>query len=210
MDTIITKEIYNLNENELLPLNIRGWHGNADIFRQFIDEIKPDLIIEVGSWCGQSAINMASYCKQIGLNAKLYCVDTWLGAYEWLEQVNENNTCDLMPKHGYPQVYYQFISNVIHSELQDYILPFINTSLITGRFFQRRGVTAKLIYIDASHEYEDVLLDMRYYYPLLEDGGIIFGDDYAWPDVNKAVNEYAETIGKQVNNINNHYWYIKK
>ena len=211
MEGIVTKEeAYNLSEEELLPLNIRGWHGDGKIFRDFIDKTQAELIIEVGTWCGMSAINMGSYCKEKGMNTKIYCVDTWLGAYEWREQAAVSPASDLMLKHAYPTVYYQFISNVIHSGLQDYILPFVNTSLITGRFFQRREVKSKLIYIDASHEYEDVVLDLKYYYPLLEEGGIIFGDDYPWPDVNKAVNEFGSQVGKEVKNINNHYWYITK
>lgn len=39
-------------------------------------------------------------------------------------------------------------------------------------------IDADIIYIDADHDYEDILRDLRLYYELLKTGGIIFGDDY--------------------------------
>jgi len=48
-----------------------------------------------------------------------------------------------------------------------------------------------LIYIDASHQYEDVKADILAWMPKLRIGGIIAGHDYDhfWPGVAKAVNE---------------------
>jgi predicted O-methyltransferase YrrM len=48
---------------------------------------------------------------------------------------------------------------------------------------------AQLIYIDGSHEYEDVKADCRNYWPLLQEGGVMFGDDFDWPTVAQAVRE---------------------
>jgi len=51
--------------------------------------------------------------------------------------------------------------------------------------------TADLIFIDGNHDYDDVRADIANYFPLLSPGGIMFGDDFAWAGVSKAVNEYA-------------------
>ena len=51
---IINNEIYNL-EN-ILPEDSHGWNGNNSIFESLIEECKPSIIIEVGTWKGQSAI----------------------------------------------------------------------------------------------------------------------------------------------------------
>jgi hypothetical protein len=54
----------------------------------------------------------------------------------------------------------------------------------------KNNVIADLIYIDGSHEYEDVISDIDSYLPLVRKGGIFFGDDYyGWPGVAKAVDE---------------------
>ena len=49
---------------------------------------------------------------------------------------------------------------------------------------------ADIIYIDAGHEYEAVLLDAQLYWNLLNPGGYIIFDDYSWPGVIKAVDEF--------------------
>ena len=60
-----------------------GWNGDRQIFPALIKQLKPSLIIEVGSWMGLSAANMATSCKALGLNdTAVVCVDTWLGSKE--------------------------------------------------------------------------------------------------------------------------------
>ena len=54
-----------------------------------------------------------------------------------------------------------------------------------------QGIKAEMIYIDASHEEEDVYQDLREYWDLLRDGGVIFGDDYTWDGVRLAVDRFA-------------------
>jgi NAD(P)-dependent dehydrogenase (short-subunit alcohol dehydrogenase family) len=40
-----------------------------------------------------------------------------------------------------------------------------------------------LIYVDGSHDYDDVAADLAAYRPLVRPGGVMFGDDYcgSWP-----------------------------
>ncbi len=48
------------------------------------------------------------------------------------------------------------------------------------------------IYIDASHRYEEVVKDIRYWYPKIKIGGVFGGHDYKESiGVRKAVNEFA-------------------
>jgi hypothetical protein len=48
-----------------------------------------------------------------------------------------------------------------------------------------------LIYIDGDHEYEAVNADIRAWVPLLSNEGVILGDDYDWPGVQRAATEFA-------------------
>lgn len=170
------------------PLDLQGWNGDAPIFDLLIGQIRPQLIIEVGSWKGQSAITMGRSLLRHGLRASILCIDTWLGAIEfWTDQHDPTRYISLRHKHGYPTVYYQFLANVVHCGLQDVIIPFPQTSAIAARWLAQQGIRAEMIYIDGSHDEPDVRADLDNYWPLLADGGYLFGDDINWPSVRLAL-----------------------
>jgi predicted O-methyltransferase YrrM len=57
------------------------------------------------------------------------------------------------------------------------------------------------IFVDGSHLYQDVLLDLHTLWPKVSKGGILCGDDFkTWPDVARAVKEFSdrETIPYQL------------
>src|SRR4030042_6630537 len=95
-------------------------------------------------------------------------------------------------------LYFQFLANVMLQGVQDYIVPFPNTSLIAARWFLREGIQADLVNVDGSHDEADVYQDLLYYWRILKPGGVIIGDDYHsdWMGVVEAVNRFA-----QVNSI---------
>lgn len=214
MNEKINKIDFGIYENlELLPLDLQGWHGTSDVFKTLIEKTKPSIIIEAGTWKGQSAVTMANHVKNLNLQTRIYCVDTWLGALEfWSDDPNINNKEErnLLQKNGYPQIYYQFLSNVVHSGVQDIILPFPSTTLIAARYFKRKNVKAELIYIDASHDEEDVYADLRNYYDLLSDGGIMFGDDIHWHGLENAVRYFCNEKGLSYTVEEDNFWIIQK
>ena len=48
------------------------------------------------------------------------------------------------------------------------------------------------IFIDGDHRYEEVLADLRAWWPRLKPGGLLVGDDFSWPGVSKAVAKFAK------------------
>jgi predicted O-methyltransferase YrrM len=66
--------------------------------------------------------------------------------------------------------------------------------LIAARWFARHQIQADLIYIDASHDEDDVYADLTHYWKLLRPGGIMLGDDWSdhWYGVICAVNRFAK------------------
>lgn len=190
------------------PEDTRGWGGDSPFFRTMIQEVSPKIIFEVGAWKGQSTINMARYLKQENIDCVIYSIDTWLGAVEFWEWGDESRNLHL--KNGYPQVYYQFLSNIIHNGVEKYVIPFPTSSISAARYFAQNEIKADLIYIDASHEEDDVYMDLKYYYPLLTKGGKIFGDDYnngAFPGLRKDVNKFAWDHSLKVNEESRFWWY---
>jgi len=197
-----------INYEPEYALDLQGWNSNHFIFEKLIIEYKPNIIAEVGSWKGASAIHMANICKKNNLNSKIYCIDTWLGGFDHIL----NNFDDLKIKNGYPQLYYQFLSNVFITNNQDLIIPVPNTSYIGYIYLKYNNIKPNLIYIDGSHEYEDVVNDIKNYYDLLADGGVIFGDDFhdcIWPDVKRGVVDFCRN--KNINfKIEDGKWIINK
>lgn len=187
---------------------VPGWNSDSNIFGKLVDETKPSVIFEVGTWLGASAINMARHAKRISLDTKIYCVDTWLGAEEFWTTGKDDPERNLKTKNGYPQVYFDFLSNVVEHGMQDVIVPIPNTSHIGSIILSHRGLKADLIYIDGSHDYEDVKNDIRDYMPLLKPGGIMFGDDMIiWKDVGRAV---EDSLGKDIEVYQNNFWIFRK
>ena len=69
------------------------------------------------------------------------------------------------------------------------------------------NVKADLIYIDGAHDTFSVTNDILSWYPHLEEGGIMCGDDWWWDSVRVAVVECAKQFGKKVNYVGNFWWY---
>jgi hypothetical protein len=198
----ITTHIY--DNFSPLPEDSRGWNSHGIIFEQLIEKSKPSIIVEVGSWKGASAITMCRALQKFNLNCTIYCIDTWLGAEEFWTTLSHTEDRNLMLKHGYPQIYYQFLSNIVHNNFQHYILPLPLPSNIAFNVLKHKNIQADLIYIDASHTYEDVLQDIKNYKQILKPTGIMFGDDFgAWPGVKQAV---SESFGDSIQVKNNNYW----
>jgi len=67
------------------------------------------------------------------------------------------------------------------------------------------------IFIDGEHTYNQLLKDCKNYYPKLKKGGFLFGHDYARiQPVNKAANEFAASVAKDIKTTQQDIWYIIK
>lgn len=66
-----------------------------------------------------------------------------------------------------------------------------------------------IVYIDASHDYENAKKDIQAWLPKVKKGGFICGDDYieGWPGVIKAVDEVFNK--SNINIIGKQQWWIK-
>jgi len=161
------------------------------------DRNAPLIIFEVGSWKGKSCITIADTVKKMGFkNVRILAVDTWLGSPEfWTTDINDPmRGVSLNLVNGYPSVFYTFTKNVKYFGHDDIVSPFSISSLQAADVLKYYGLKADLIYVDASHEYDAVKADMAAFWPLLNNGGIMLGDDYTacWPGVVKAVNEFGQ------------------
>lgn len=99
--------------------------------------------VEVGSWKGRSAAFMGVEIHNSSLNIKFDCVDTWEGSIEH-QYMNLSS------------LYNEFLDNV--KPVANYINPIRTTSLEASKLYQDGSLD--FVFIDASHEYKDVLDDI--------------------------------------------------
>jgi acetyltransferase-like isoleucine patch superfamily enzyme len=178
----------------VLPEDLQGWGSSDPIFKTIIDAAKPNLIVEIGTWKGASAVHMAALCKAIGLPCEIVCVDTWLGNWQhWSRRDGIGSRSDLRLVSGYPMLYFQFLSNVLAQGHNDIITPLPLPSVAAVKLFEHHGLKPDVIYVDGDHEYESVSTDLRLWSAVLASQGVIFGDDCDWPGVKRAVSEFADT-----------------
>lgn len=195
-----------------LQFKMHGWNGNLPFFETIITETRPSVIIEIGSFLGESATNMGRITKKLNLDIPIICIDTWLGSDEhW--RVDGCNMIEWWGNfaNGTSTMYDQFIINVLLSGLDDRIFPLPNTSTNIYKILKSKQVFADLIYVDGSHDKEDVKKDIRMYWEILSSGGTMFGDDYnSWQMVREAVQESSIEMGIPLTVRDQHFWTFKK
>jgi hypothetical protein len=192
------------------PDDAAGWGSDSPAFGELIEELRPSRILEVGTWKGGSALNLAGHLQRLGLDAEILCVDTWLGALEmWTDLDDPLRHGALGLRHGYPTLYYRFLANVCRAGHQGRITPLPLPSVTAAQWFALHGVKAEMIYIDASHEEEDVYQDLVSYWDLVRAGGVLFGDDWGWDGVRLAVQRFAGEQGIDIRHRHDK-WELRK
>lgn len=189
------------------PKTADGWNSTHAIFRRLVDEVQPRTYCEVGSWQGASALNVAYLTSSV---CDLYCVDTWLGGFD--HHLSEKPR-DAMPRcNGYSTLYYQFLANVAASPFGERIYPIPATSIDGARILKHNGIKPDLIYIDGSHEYPDVYLDIFAYSGILRKGGVIFGDDFrAFHGVFGSVMRFVSecNLWSKLEEVDGNFWVLR-
>jgi hypothetical protein len=68
---------------------------------------------------------------------------------------------------------------------------------------------ADIVFLDGSHDYEDVAWECEHFSEAIREGGVLSGHDYnIFEGVNKAVDEFAAKIGKPVKQLHGNIWYF--
>lgn len=138
-------------------------HRHEVFFPQFVDG-QTNLIVELGSWVGWST---RWWCSNTSAN--VICIDHWKGSAEH-SNFNQQVLDDL---------YNAFTLSC--RSYKDKIIP-IQMDTISGMLLLAKYNICDnidLVYIDASHQYEDVITDIEVAYNLFPNATLI-GDDYTW------------------------------
>lgn len=153
------------------------WYGDPgaqrEIFQQCIEHTNPHLIVEVGTFVGESAIHMANIVKKQMRPTAILCVDTWYAGFDHYKGAREK----IRNHFGRADFFYKLMGNVIQHGCQNIIVPFAMDSINAARVIKWLGLVPDLIYVDGSHEKGDTLRDYVAYWDLLPSGGGMLVDD---------------------------------
>jgi predicted O-methyltransferase YrrM len=167
-----------------------GWGSDHPYFKDYIDLIRPQLIVEIGTWLGGSAVHMGRLLRAAGLNDScIICVDTWLGSSEHFLHTPARGTLKLVD--GRATFYDDFMGNVVRHGLQDLIVPFSITSVAAAEVLREIEYAPDLIYVDGDHTSRGFRTDLELYWDILRPGGALIGDDFDWQEVHMNVLEFA-------------------
>lgn len=138
-------------------------------FTRYVFQINPNASnwIELGSNIGESSTIFLSFPEL----KKLSCIDHDRSDIEILEK-----KFDYMIKSGRCSIH--------HTPSHKFAEKISDNSI-------------DVVYIDASHEYNDVKKDIEIYWNKIKSGGFLTGHDYhhspdVWPGVKRAVDEFME------------------
>lgn len=176
--------------------DVQGWESRHKVFEAVFRDVRPNVVVEVGTWKGASVLHMDSLSQTLGCGTSFVCVDTWLGSNDAL-WIDTDFRKSLMLQHGFPTMFRQFIYNITRTDAADRIFPLPMTSTCGAYLLKRLGLVADAIYIDAGHEEDEVATDLVLYYDILRPGGVMFGDDYSsdWPGLVRAVDAFCRDRG---------------
>lgn len=181
---------------EILPEYPFGYYVSRHLIEELFQKHDIHVVVEVGSWIGGgSTRHFGNLLK--AKNGLLYAVDTWLGSST--QQLNQEHYQPILPK-----VYQQFLSNMIHWDLTQTVIPIRMDSILAAQTLQ---IQPDLIYIDAEHTFEAVYADLCAWYPFVEHRGILCGDDWNWLSVQEAVKQFAHEKEKQIKASGN-FWIL--
>jgi len=172
-----------------MKIDLYGWmpQENRQVLKKLIKQNDIKTVIEIGCFLGKSTHFFAKR------GCHVLSIDTFEGA-------KDLNRCkEVIPR--LPNLFEQFKFNMQALGLTDRVSWFKGTSADAHKIFKH---SADLVYIDGSHEYEDVINDINLWMPRATK--IICGDDYSGnhPGVTQAVDELIPNA-----NTKNRVWFKK-
>ncbi|NEU14090.1 class I SAM-dependent methyltransferase [Methylobacterium sp. BTF04] len=170
--------------------------GDEHIFEFLIRTMRPQEIVEIGSWKGHSANYMMDLCKKNNIDARVVCIDTFLGGPEhW---VLPGGLETLHRELGRPTILERFLGNTLARGNAGKIFPLTSDSYAASEILRLTDFKADLIFVDAGHDPVSVRNDIMRYYPRLSETGVMFGDDYQYEPLADTVHACARELGVQV------------
>jgi hypothetical protein len=137
------------------------------------DGRSPIRVVEIGSWKGRSTIALASGLRDRGAGC-VYAIDPHTGSVEHQKDGIPVDTFD------------EFSQNIQRLGLTRWVAPIREAAHSCS---PRVDGAVSVLFVDGSHEYEDVMLDIDDWLPKLAEGAIVGFNDPGYSGVMRALCE---------------------
>ena len=139
------------------------WFNYQDLYKEVVEKFPTgSKFVEVGVWKGKSAAFMCVEIANSNKKIDFFCVDTWKGSIEHQDNPDLHRLYEIFKDNMKP--------------LDKYYEDLRIESLKAAKLFDDNSLD--FVFIDASHEYEDVKADILAWWPKIKNGGILAGHDF--------------------------------
>ena len=189
--------------------NVPGWMNDAEwIFRDLFGD-KYDLplggehFVEIGTLLGQSSVRMAELiqkCNESHPDKKQIQFDSIDTFYfiihsikngehppKFLDYINLYETGDIM--------------DILYIQLKKLgLFGLVNYICCDSKYAHNiyRDNSLDFVWVDGSHEAEDVEQDVKNFWPKIKPGGLIAGDDYVYTAVANKIHMFADNHKNEI------------
>ncbi|MEB1610115.1 class I SAM-dependent methyltransferase [Xanthomonas campestris pv. campestris] len=164
-----------------LRLPISAWHGHIPFAAWLVEELRPNLLVELGTHHGASYLGFCQAISELAISTRCYAIDTWQGdehAAYYGDSVYEQ-------LRSYHDAKYNDFSKLLRCTFDEGVEKFIDGSI-------------DLLHIDGLHTYEAVKHDYESWFPKLSRRAVVLfhdleerqGDFGVWRFWSELVDKY--------------------
>jgi predicted O-methyltransferase YrrM len=177
-----------------------GWFVNSKTLLKFISP-QTKLVVELGSWLGLST----RFILHQAFKADVIAIDHWSDNIKDYGNGGATNASSDPGIEKIGTLWETFLVNCW--EYKDRLHPVRAYTKEGLESLRKYNLDVDVVYIDASHSYDDVMSDITLSRELWPKAQII-GDDYAWESVKQAVHDYANKHNLKVMFEDNCWYYV--
>jgi hypothetical protein len=166
-----------------LPFQPSKWYSYGHIFKRLIQEHNMKTLVLIGSSLTATPLQLG---ELIPCDGRVFAVDP-------------------SPEEKDHQ---QFLSNVIHAELTNHIIPVRMDPLQAAKKIRSSGLPVDLIYFETPQEYFPTYQTLQAWFLFVKKRGIICGNGWNNPEAQRAIIQFSLENGQIIQNENDFWMFL--